>query len=461
MPMRRTSCATSWQPNCTAVFGQDAGPLTYHYGVDVYTSLDPRMQKTAEEAVVEKVEENKARHIDDGALVSIDPQTGLIKAMVGGTDFRRDKFNVVTQGHRQPGSSFKAFDYTTAFLHGYTADHDHLRPSGPLSQSAAAGSGRRKTMTAAIWGRSRSKRRSGCRAMPPRPGSPPMWALNASSISRTAWASSIRWNRCSPPRWARPWWCRLRCARPTVRWPIMGCITRQPGSCASPPPMAMCSTSTGRNRYAPSRPKTADAMKEMMRGVIERGTGTSARCPFPASGKTGTTNSFRDAWFIGYTDDLVTAVWVGNRHNQPMNHTFGATVPAPIWKEYMLVAEPIMVSEHKDALSKLALVNNLPEPTDLDYTYTPHMAKLHGDEPPENLNQPIAKPANALASAQVGQTYTVTICQDTGLRATQWCPNKTVVTYVQRAPPIRPPSIARSIPARRPSRWRKGKRKTG
>ena len=62
-----------------------------------------------------------------------------------------------------------------------------------------------------------------------------------------------------------------------------------------------------------------------------------AYCRSRRPGKTGTTNSFHDAWFIGFTDNLVAAVWVGNRHNQAMNHTFGATVPVPIWKQFMLV----------------------------------------------------------------------------------------------------------------------------
>ncbi|HEY3417148.1 MAG TPA: transglycosylase domain-containing protein, partial [Armatimonadota bacterium] len=104
------------------IFGQDWQQLVYHYGLVVHTSLDPRMQKVAEEEVVNQVEANRGRRIDDGALIAIDPQTGYIKAMVGGTNYKTDQFNIVTQGHRQPGSAFKPFVYTTALMNGFTPD---------------------------------------------------------------------------------------------------------------------------------------------------------------------------------------------------------------------------------------------------------------------------------------------------------------------------------------------------
>ena len=73
----------------------------------------------------------------------------------------------------------------------------------------------------------------------------------------------------------------------------------------------------------------------MLFDVIEKGTGKSARLPFAASGKTGTTQDYRDAWFVGYTDDLICAVWVGNDDNSPMKGITGGTLPAKIWKEIM------------------------------------------------------------------------------------------------------------------------------
>ena len=82
--------------------------------------------------------------------------------------------------------------------------------------------------------------------------------------------------------------------------------------------------------------KDARLLGDMLFEVIENGTGKAARLPFAASGKTGTTQDYRDAWFVGYTDELVCAVWVGNDDNSPMKGITGGTLPAKIWKEIMV-----------------------------------------------------------------------------------------------------------------------------
>ena len=79
-------------------------------------------------------------------------------------------------------------------------------------------------------------------------------------------------------------------------------------------------------------------MNEMLAGVVDRGTGKAARLPRPAAGKTGTTQEYRDAWFIGYTADLVAGVWLGNDDNTPMNKVTGGSLPAPAWRDFMLAA---------------------------------------------------------------------------------------------------------------------------
>ena len=422
------------------IFGQDAKDLKYHYGVDIYTSLDPRMQKVAEETVIDQVKKNKFRHIDDGALISIDPQTGLIKAMVGGTDFRADQYNIITQGHRQPGSAFKPFDYSTAFLHGY--DPDTIVFDKP--QHFPNGTGR-------FW----SPKNSDGKYLGAIPLKKALW------LSRNCAAAGVAFDVGIKPIIANA-------HRMGIKYPLdpnlstaLGASVVVPleicsayGTLANHgvhnPPGGITRVTTGDGEvlyeYSP-RPERAlptdiaDTMKEMMRGVIERGTGMAARCPFPASGKTGTTNSFHDAWFIGYTDDLVTAVWVGNRGNEPMNHTFGATVPAPIWKTVMLVAEPIMAAEHKEVQAALNHANSLPELTDLDRTPTPLIARRLGKSAPDATQTATNAAHTAVATqtaAKPDEEYTVAICQETGLRATQWCPNQVMVTYVKGRPPEPP-----------------------
>lgn len=407
------------------IFGQDANDLIYHYGVDIYTSLDPRMQKVAEMAVTEQVKKNRFRHLSDGALISIDPQTGFIKALVGGIDYQKDQYDIVTQGHRQPGSSFKPFVYTTALLNGFTPttivhDSPHSYPSG--------------------FGKFWSPKNSDGRYMGAIQLRMALWLSRNCAAAEVA--SKVGIKTVIPVAY-----------RMGIKYPLEPNLSTALGASVVVP-MEICSaygtlanhgihhppTSIKRvatqdgevlYEYHPTPERAipagvADNMKEIMRGVIERGTGRAARCPFPASGKTGTTNSYRDAWFIGYTDDLVTAVWVGNRNNQEMNHTFGATVPAPIWKQYMLVAEPIMAAEHKQQAKGLALINNVPEavvplPEDEDTSA----------ENPAVPAEPIAATPPPATPVPVGREYTVAICADTGELANQYCPEKVMVTYVK------------------------------
>ncbi len=83
-------------------------------------------------------------------------------------------------------------------------------------------------------------------------------------------------------------------------------------------------------------------MNEMLAGVIAHGTGKAAALPRPAAGKTGTTQDYRDAWFIGYTADLVAGVWLGNDDDTPMNKVTGGSLPAAAWRGFMLAATRAM-----------------------------------------------------------------------------------------------------------------------
>jgi penicillin-binding protein 1A len=86
----------------------------------------------------------------------------------------------------------------------------------------------------------------------------------------------------------------------------------------------------------------AGTMNEMLSGVIGHGTGRSAALPRPAAGKTGTTQDYRDAWFVGYTADLVAGVWLGNDDNSPTNKVTGGSLPAQTWRRFMFAATRAM-----------------------------------------------------------------------------------------------------------------------
>ncbi|HWD60267.1 MAG TPA: penicillin-binding transpeptidase domain-containing protein, partial [Stellaceae bacterium] len=85
-------------------------------------------------------------------------------------------------------------------------------------------------------------------------------------------------------------------------------------------------------------PDEVAVMNGLLAGVIAHGTGKAAALPRPAAGKTGTTQDYKDAWFIGYTADLVAGIWLGNDDNTPMNKVTGGSLPAPVWKSFMLAA---------------------------------------------------------------------------------------------------------------------------
>ncbi|HEY3379074.1 MAG TPA: PBP1A family penicillin-binding protein [Armatimonadota bacterium] len=417
------------------IFGQDTHDLTYDYGVDVYTTIDPRMQKKAEEVVTEQVQANHFRNIDDGALVAIDPKTGFIKAMVGGTNFRKDQYNIITQGHRQPGSAFKPFVYTTALLHGYTPqtrvyDRPGHYPSGSGAFWSPKNSDNRyrgaMQLQQALW-QSRNAVAAGVAN-----------DVGINTIIKVAYSMGIKYS-------LEPYLSTALGASVVVPLEICsGYGTLANGGVHNPPvAIERVTTHDGEVLYEytpqPQRilpTSIANTMKTMMRGVVERGTGRAARCPFPASGKTGTTNSFHDAWFIGYTDDLVAAVWVGNRQNQPMNHTFGGTVPAPIWRQFMLVAHPIMAVEHKKNLAELVKLNDLPEPTNVDMQPTPYIIK-HGNTRARSAD-PFDVQATVPAPVTARDRYVVTLCQQTHLRATPACPDTVAVTYVRGRAPYPP-----------------------
>lgn len=418
------------------IYGEDANDYIYRYGIDIHTSLDPRMQKVAEDAVKDGVERNHYRRIQDGALISIDPKTGFIKAMVGGINYRADQFNIVTQGLRQPGSAFKPFVYTTALMHGYTPttrvfDRPGHYPSGTgRFWSPKNSDGRYRgamQLQQALWGSRNAAAVSVAND------------LGIPLIIDTAHEMGIKH--------------RLENYLTTalgasVVFPIEICSaygTLANGGVLNPPAAIESITSDNSvlYKYSPTPRRSiptiiADTMQKVMRGVIERGTARAiAPLPFIASGKTGTTNSFHDAWFIGYTDDLVTAVWVGNRHNEEMNHTFGATVPAPIWKRYMLVAQPIMAAEHQKIISQLTAANNLPELTNVDMTPSAYIAH-HGNDTMRS-NDRLDEADAVLTPPNPRDRMVVMICQQTHQRATSWCPDVRAVTFYRGRPPY-PPS---------------------
>lgn len=308
--------------------------VVFQGGLTVYTTLDTREQAIAEAAAHAKF---KGKNDPEVALVSIDPRSGYVKAMVGGRDYSKSKFNLATQAYRQPGSSFKTFVLTTAIDQGmppyYSIDSNSpvtipSKPPWTVSNDEGTGSGM-MSLDAATWN-----------------------SVNA-VYARLAWAIGIK----NIAKTAK----RMGITTPLPNYPsiALGSVGCTPLEMAS----AYGTLATGGTHYDPIevtkvldrngqviyqakpdgsqvvRPQVARVVTDVLRGVIQQGTATAADIGRPAAGKTGTSQLNRDNWFVGYTPQLVTAVWVGYKTEKTIyvdgSKGFGGSTAAPIWAAFM------------------------------------------------------------------------------------------------------------------------------
>ena len=307
--------------------GPDSRDLT------VVTTLDPKMQTEAEAAVAATLARDGARDaVSQGALVAMSPD-GAVRAMVGGRSYDSSQFNRATQARRQPGSAFKPFVYL-AGLEAGLQPWDHF-VDGPIQ----IGSWRPRD----YGGRYR--------------GDMTVAEALAQSINTIAVQVAMRAGVDNIVAVAH----RLGIASPLTRDLSIALGTDEVnlleltaayapfangGDGVWPYGIAEIRDSAGQVVFrrtgsgpGPVISREFDGeMNEMLSGVIDHGTGRSARLPRPAAGKTGTTQDYRDAWFVGYTADLVAGVWFGNDNNSPMNRVVGGGLPAETWRSFMLAA---------------------------------------------------------------------------------------------------------------------------
>jgi len=291
-----------------------------------------------------------------GALVSLDPQTGRVLAMVGGWSYEQSQFNRVTQANRQPGSSFKPMVYLTALEKGVSPSQKFL--DAPIVIDTPEGRWRPGNYEGTFGGPTslrvaleeslnlvtlRVAQQVGMQAIAdnaiafhmvdsmPRVLPAALGAVETTVLREAgAYASIATGGREVVPTLID-----------SVQDPDGHVVMRAAGlDCAD------CSDASKPPAVADERPQIADPdsvfqLITMMQGVVQRGTGVPAGKGLnrPIAGKTGTTQDFADAWFSGFTPDLVTVVWVGydNPANLGDNETGGA-VAAPIWHDYMAVA---------------------------------------------------------------------------------------------------------------------------
>jgi len=312
--------------------------LAGHIDADliVKTTFNPRIQEAAELGALAGFAMADRDTTDiEGAVVILNNDGGVL-AMVGGRDYRRSQFNRATQARRQPGSAFKPFVYLAALENGFAPDDIVLdaplrigkwapdnyngKYYGAVTMREALGRSlngatirvQEQTGRAAVRAKARAMGLKAALA----PG--PALGLGVNAVSPIELAGAY-----AP--FANGGFQIASYAIASIETADGDVLYRRSGSYLE---------------QAASR-RAIDAMNEMMRGVVEWGTGRAAAVPgYRAAGKTGTSQNSRDAWFAGHAGGLVGVVWVGRDDNAPMPGVTGGRLPASVWREAMARALP-------------------------------------------------------------------------------------------------------------------------
>jgi penicillin-binding protein 1B len=315
--------------------------------IDVYTTLDLNLQRIALDAVrhgLARVDETlrrrKRTQQAQAALIAVDPRTGEILAMVGGRSYNNSQYNRATVARRQPGSVFKPFVFLAAFERAAEEGRTDFTPASltvdePISMD----------VNGQIWEPKNYDDYDG----------EITWrrALAMSRNLATIHAGEqVGFDRVAA-LWRRVGVGTAPQAYPSI---VLGVFELTPLEVAQAytlftnggsvrPLRAIDRIEAGERQLAPekarmkpvARPETTYLVTNMMRSVLNEGTGAGARASgfaLDAAGKSGTTNDLRDAWFVGFTPELLTVVWVGYDDNQPLSLS-GTQAALPIWTEFM------------------------------------------------------------------------------------------------------------------------------
>ena len=300
----------------------------------VTTTIDPKMQAEAERALTDELNAKGAKFgVGEGALVAVDP-TGAVKAMIGGRSYAESQFNRAVAAKRQPGSSFKPFVYLAALEKGLTPDT--VREDAPISVKGWSPENYSReyfgpvTLTKALaLSLNTVAVRLGLEVGPKavievahrlgiaselEPNA--TIALGASAVTPLEMASAYA-------------------------------AFANGGTGVQPHVISKVRTANGKLLYARRNanfgrviePQYVSMMNEMMQETLLTGTARKAELPgWQAAGKTGTSQDWRDAWFIGYTSYLVAAVWLGNDDDSPTKKVSGGNLPVEIWSRFMKAA---------------------------------------------------------------------------------------------------------------------------
>lgn len=306
---------------------------TDHEDLVVTTTLDLRLQQSAEQRLAGLLAtQGNQYHVGQGALLALSPD-GAVRAMVGGRSYADSPYNRATQAQRQPGSSFKPFIYLAALGAGYTPDtlvddsplrigkwspanyEKGFRGPIPLREALAHSVNTCAVRVLEHTGIDRVRALAERLGITSPLGNDLSLALGTSEVSliqlTAAYAGIANGGHPVLPH-----------AILDIRDTAGHVLYRRHGSSSA----------------AVADPGAVSALTGMMTGVLAYGTGKAARLDRPAAGKTGTTNDYHDAWFVGFTADYVAGVWLGNDDNDEMKKVTGGSLPAKLWHDFMIDA---------------------------------------------------------------------------------------------------------------------------
>jgi penicillin-binding protein 1A len=300
----------------------------------VETTIDPKLQSVAEAAVIDELAAKSVKfNVSQGALVAMTPD-GAVRAMVGGRNYSESQYNRAVTARRQPGSAFKPFVYLTAIESGLTPET--VRQDAPLNVKGWTPENYSReyfgsvTLTQALA--------MSLNTVAVRVG----LEVGPKNVVRTAHRLGIS-SKLEP---------NASIALGTSEVSMLELVGAYApfangGSGVSPHVVTRIRTLDGKVLYQRQpdeanqviEPRNVAAMNQMMEQTLISGTARKAEIPgWQAAGKTGTSQDFRDAWFIGYTANLVTGVWLGNDDNSPTRHATGGGLPVEVWTRFMRAA---------------------------------------------------------------------------------------------------------------------------
>ena len=301
----------------------------------VETTFDVATQQKAERALVQGLaQDGYDLHAHEGALVAMQPD-GAVRALVGGRSYADSPFDRATDALRQPGSAFKPFVYLTAFEHGHTpSDVMNDEPFSIRGWSPEDYEGKYEGEISLERAFAKSSNSIAAQLAA---------QVGARTVARTAHRLGITSELAAVPSLALG-------TSAVTPLELTGAYApfANGGEGIMPYGIVRIKTRSGKILYARTGSgeghvvsrENIERLTQLMVATVTSGTGKAARLDDrPSAGKTGTTQDFRDAWFVGFTADLVCGVWIGNDDEAPMRHVTGGGLPARIFKTFMEQAE--------------------------------------------------------------------------------------------------------------------------